>query len=201
MKNFKLRYEIIVCDDASKDKTWELLQKNFSSNPQFKLLRNKRNKGITKNIYDLYQMAGQDYVLFYSADGDWLPSDIKSIIEVAVDNSANIVIGKRTAKIGYTFYRKMISYFHHLIPLILFGVETYDPGGIKLLKTGLVKIPLLSKSQFFEAEILIRAKKNGNKIYFTPVSYKKPHSRAGLGGSFKSSLSSVFDAFKLRLSI
>jgi glycosyltransferase involved in cell wall biosynthesis len=195
------KFEIIIADDYSHDKTRELLSKNFKNRREFKILFNKKNLGITDNVRQLYNLAKKDFVFFYSADGDWDTKDVEHLIKKCLEDNADIVIGKRKKKIGYTFYRHIISFFHKLLPLILFGVNTIDPGGIKLIRRTLAQIPLISRSQFFEAEIIIRAKKKGYRISSYPVVYKKIYFGAGYGGGFSSALHSVLDVLKLRFSI
>lgn len=201
LKTLTYSYEILVNDDKSNDNTWEVLSKNFKGKKKYTISQNKKNLGITKNIFNLYKKAKYDFILLYSADGDWNPKDIGKLIRTQIKENSDIVIGKRNKKIGYSYYRLFISFMHRLLPLLFFGVDTKDPGGIKILRKELVHIPLISKSQFFEAEIIIRAKKKGYKVEFCPVSYKKPKTGAGYGGDFKSAVRSFFDLINLRIKI
>lgn len=199
LKKLCNKFEIVISDDVSRDGTWDLLQSKFKKNKNYRLIRNKKNQGITKNVRQLYLIAKYEYVLFYSADGDWDPRDVGHLIETQTKQNADIVIGKRKKKIGYTFYRNFISTMHRLLPLLFFGVDTIDPGGIKLVKRKLIHVPLISKSQFFEAEIIIRAKKAGFRISSYPVVYKKPETGSGYGGAFISAVESFLDLLRFRL--
>jgi len=201
LKQYCPNFEIIIADDFSHDKTRKLIMKYFKKRKEYKIVLNKKNLGITENVRQLYFLAKKNFILFYSADGDWNPQDIKHLIQTLLRDNADIVIGKRKKKIGYTFYRHIISFFHKLLPLILFGVNTIDPGGIKIVKRKLAQIPLVSTSQFFEAEIIIRAKKTGCKISSYPVIYKKIHYGSGYGGGFYSAMLSLRDVLRLRFSL
>jgi len=198
LKRYCNDYEIIIADDFSKDRTRELLKTNFLQMKNYKIIFNKRNLGITQNVRQLYFLGKKDFILFYSADGDWNPNDLSHLIQTQIKYNADIVIGKRDKKIGYTPYRRLISYFHKLLPLLLFGVDTIDPGGIKLVKRNLAQIKLISSSQFFEAEIIIKAKKGGYIISWCPVIYKKTFYGSGYGGAFFSAFWSIIDVFKLK---
>lgn len=194
-------YEIVIADDRSADQTAELLQKHFSTHKRFRIYNNKNNLGIAKNIFSLYKKARYEYVVFYSADGDWSPKDIKKLLDKAVRTGAAIVIGKRNKKRGYSFYRKIISYSYNLLPLILFGVNTIDAGSIKAIRRDIIKTtPLKAKSVFMDAEIIIRAKKRGYLITSCPVSYKKPRGTAGTAGNPSLILHSLADLLRLRMS-
>ncbi len=195
------KYEIIIAEDHGTDNTWNLLNVHFGKKREYRLIQNKQNMGITKNVQQLYSLAKMDFVLFYSADGDWNPQDTEKMIDRQIETGADIVIGKRIKKNGYTPYRHLISTLHRLLPLILLGVDTIDPGGIKLIRRDLAQAKLSSKSQLFEAEIIIRAKRAGKKVTWSPVSYNKPYTGAGFGGGFNSALESGRDLLKLRMNL
>lgn len=192
-------YEIIIADDKSVDQTRELLKKYYKNHKEFRLIFNKHNLGITRNVQQLYTLAKKDYILFYSADGDWNPHDVEHLIQTQMRDDAAIVIGKRTKKIGYTPYRHIISFFHKLLPLLFFNVNTIDPGGIKIVKKDLAQIRLVSKSQFFEAEMIIRAKKKKAKVSWYPIMYKKIIYGGGKGGSLTDAMHSLLDIVRLRI--
>src|SRR3989344_792031 len=199
LQKLSKKYEIILADDKSTDNTWQLLQENFKNKKNYHLIRNQNNLGITKNMLNLYFIGKLDFILLYSADGDWNPDDVGNLIRTQIKQNADIVIGRRKKKIGYTYYRNFISMMHRLLPLLFFRIDTIDPGGIKLVRRKLIHVPLVSTSQFFEAEIIIRAKKKGHKISFYPVSYKKPKSGSGHGGALISAIMSFIDLLKLRI--
>ena len=126
---------------------------------------------------------------------------MKHLIETLLHDHADIVIGKRVKKIGYTPYRHMVSFFHKLLPILLFGINTIDPGGIKIIKKNLAQIPLTSNGQFFEAEMIISAKKKKRKVSWYPIIYKKMYYGSGSGGQLHDALESVRDVIRLRFSI
>lgn len=201
LKSYCKDYEIIIADDFSADKTRILLHKNFDKKKNYRLVFNEKNLGITSNVRQLYFMAKKEFVFFYSADGDWDTADVENIIKTQIKEKAAIVIGKRRQKIGYTLYRHIVSYLHKLLPQIIIGVDTIDPGGIKLIKRELAQIELSSKSQFFEAEIIIKAILKGYKVSSYPVVYKKIYKGAGYGGGFIPAFHSVIDIFRVKASL
>lgn len=195
------KYEIIVADDNSGDNTPILLKKNFSGSKNFNLIFNKYNIGIAKNIKKLYSQARYEYVCLYSADGDWNPYDIQKLITYSYKNNADIVIGKRNKK-TYSFYRKIISFSYNFLPKLFFLVDTIDAGSIKVVKKSLFKkIPLLSESVFFEAELIIRAKKDGYTVSSVQVGFERNKEKQGNGGRIKLVIFSLIDLINLRLRI
>ncbi|MBY4871211.1 glycosyltransferase [Burkholderia anthina] len=68
--------EVLVMDDASPDERISHLLKQYSNVPGFRVFRNKKNKGYTRNINSAIEMcAGRDIVLLNSDTAvtkDWL---------------------------------------------------------------------------------------------------------------------------------
>jgi glycosyltransferase involved in cell wall biosynthesis len=192
-------YEIIISDDLSKDKTVKLLKKSFYGNENFRLIFQKKNLGIGKNIKYLYKSAKKDYVILYSADGEWNPNDIKEMLLVRETQKADLVIGKRIKKEGYNFRRNIVSLFFRLLTLLFFYVDTVDAGSIKLVKREILSEPLLSESIFLEAEIIIKAKQNGYRVISLPVRYKKPEEMSGSAGKFSVIFHAFADLIKFRV--
>lgn len=201
LRTFTKKYEILVADDNSSDNTSNLLRKNFKNNKNFKLIFNKSNTGIARNIKKLYSQAKYDYICLYSADGDWNPYDIKKLVIHSYKNNSDIVIGKRN-KSAYNPYRRIISFCYNFLPKLFFQVDTIDAGSIKVIKKSLFKkITFLSKSVFFEAELIIKAKNKGYIISSVPVKFKRNREKKGKGRKIKLVITSLIDLINLRLKI
>ncbi len=87
--------EIIVQDDHSKDGTWELINKLYSTNTKVKLFRNEENLGIGDNWSAAYDKVKGDYVIIFNAD-DLLNPDLitKFLEQFNSDPTLDIVTGK-----------------------------------------------------------------------------------------------------------
>lgn len=200
MKSLGHNYKIILCDDKSTDGTAKVLEKNFASRKNISIIYHKKNLGIAGTCLEIFRKGNLDYVCFYSADGDWDPQDVKKMLMEAYKREADIVIGLRD-KSGYTPYRKMVSFFYNLLPLLLFGVKLHDAGSIKVYRQSLFKdIPLISKSIFFEAEMIIRVAKRGGRVVAVPINFHKKERTSGVAASLPNVISSIGDLVKLRLS-
>lgn len=92
------KYEIIICDDNSPDRTWELVNKTFSKNKSIRALRRMTNRGLSPAVIDGYKEAKGDYFLVMDGDGQHdekiIPEMIKKI------QHADIVCGTRFSKSG-----------------------------------------------------------------------------------------------------
>lgn len=138
-------------------------------------------------------MARYEYIALFSVDGDWDPHDIKTLVRYAYAKNADIIIGKRKLH-DYTIYRKTISFLYNTLPLLFFRVKTYDAGSIKIIRNTVLKeISIHSRSVFFEAELIIKATKNGFLVLPYPIHFKKIVKRKGSGGQIHIVLASFRD--------
>ena len=64
----------------------------------------------------------------------------------------------------------MPTWGFNTVPLILFGVRTFDAGAVKLTRREIIqRFPLVSTSPFSEAERIIRATRAGYRVTEYPV--------------------------------
>lgn len=192
-------YEIVACDDKSTDRTAEILKRFSKRRKNLRVVFHKRNLGVSKTLRELYFKSKYSYVVPYSVDGDWNAKDIGRLLRRAHSEKADITIGKRPKR-SYSRYRQIISFFYNSLPILLFGVNTIDAGSIKVIKREILQnIPLKSKSVFFEAEIIIRAKKKGANIVSLPINYKRKRDSSNAGGKTNLVLQAIKDMLRLRL--
>lgn len=65
--------EIIVIDDASTDRSIDIIEQYSHKHPNFKVLRNKKNRGVAYNLNRLLESATSKYVCFPGSDDMVLP--------------------------------------------------------------------------------------------------------------------------------
>lgn len=196
VKNYCQIYEILICDDASSDDSWNILQQKFNNNPHIRLYHHSKNQGIAKTIKQLYTLAHQNYILLYSVDGDWEVGDIGLILKKEIQTNADIVIGVRDKKI-YSSYRKVVSFFYNWIPEFIYSTKLYDAGSIKLFRRSVYQhVPIRSQSQFFEAEFLLHALQKGATIETVPVTYIHSKMNVPTGANIENVLASLWDLCK-----
>lgn len=61
-------WEFLICDDASKDGTWTLLEKIAAQDSRIKLLRNERNLGLAGALNKCIAQANGEYLARQDAD-------------------------------------------------------------------------------------------------------------------------------------
>lgn len=82
-------YEIIICDDASKDSTPQIISDYAYKYPVITAILRERNLGVVKNYYDAISRCKGEYMMVCGGDDYYLPGKIKSQIEY-LDNHSEI---------------------------------------------------------------------------------------------------------------
>lgn len=81
-QDFPYSMEIIIGDDASTDKSSEIIEEYARQDQRIISICRKKNLGATKNIYDLYKRARGKYIAILEGDDYWCnPNKLKIQIE------------------------------------------------------------------------------------------------------------------------
>jgi glycosyltransferase involved in cell wall biosynthesis len=186
----ELEYEILVCNDGSKDRTGRIIEDVAARLPNIRPLHNPGNLGIASTFERLYRESSKDFVFLNSTDQQWETSVLFDLLPRT--SSFDIVIAIRKDK-HYGPVRRLVSWAFNAVPSILFGVHTYDAGAVKLVRREIIeRFALVSVSPFSEAERIIRATRAGYRIGTYPV-----HTAERLTGRARGvSLSAVTKAVK-----
>lgn len=133
MQDVNFPYEIIVVDDASTDKTLEILEKNKEKYPQIKIIKHERNQGNAISFYDGLSAANGKYFCVLDGDDyytvryklqkqvDFLNGDTEhQYVAVShkflkVDNDYNIIetnVFADVNEIDYKYYLQNLPYSH-----------------------------------------------------------------------------------------
>jgi glycosyltransferase involved in cell wall biosynthesis len=156
-------YEIVVLDDASTDHTPAILEELAARIPALRLLRHECNRGIAATLEDLFAAARGDLLFHNGSDGQWKTAEVLRMLPLA-EGARTVVVGRRKEK-HYGWWRGFVSAMYNLLPRVLFGVRTYDAGGIKLFPRSLLReVTPRSAGVFREGERLIRAAFAGYRI-------------------------------------
>jgi glycosyltransferase involved in cell wall biosynthesis len=185
--------EILVLDDCSTDRTWEILRSCKDSVPQLQIRRNEMNLGIAKTFAELYRWAKMDLVFLNSADGQWRMETLLEMLPLA--KRYDLIVARRKEK-HYGLNRQIVSWFFNVLPLLLFGTRTYDAGSVKLVQHEIYEIEIKSTGVFAEAERIIRAARLGYRIGFVEVNHFPRKSGKASGAKLSLIVEAVLDLFR-----
>ena len=72
--------EIIVCDNASTDGTWDVLQKYAKQDERVKVFRNETNVGPVRNWMECLKRASGEYAKYLWSDDEILPTFVETML-------------------------------------------------------------------------------------------------------------------------
>lgn len=190
--------EILVIDDCSTDRTWEILSNLTPMLPGLQIRRHPVNQGIAATFAELYRWAKKDWVFLNSADGQWPMSAALDLLPMT--HAYDIIVARRADK-HYRLGRRLTSWMFNFLPLIFFFTRTFDAGSVKLARRSVYDIPIISSGVFAEAERIIRAKRLGYRIGVKSVTHFPRRSGKASGAKPSLVLEASWDLLKCWLDI
>ena len=146
-------FEIIVCDDGSNDGTWAALEASRATCPELRLIRNPSRSGIPFTMKRLYADAAGDWIYFAPADGQVPAAALPPMWELR--EGAALVVGRRVPRKDPATRIVLAQIYSALLGWI-FRLPVHDIDSVKLYRSEELRaVPQRSRSNFFEAEILI----------------------------------------------
>lgn len=177
-EDFGCKYEIILFDDGSIDRTYEIAKAlSLKINPgRLIVKRNPYNFGKRRALKKAFRYATGDYIIWLDADMDLHPLQIQTFFDIMRIDNADCVIGSKfhpNSVISYPFQRKIISLAYYLLIRTLFNLPCHDTQtGIKLFKSKVLKevFPrILVKKFALDLEVLVNIHHLGFKIAEAPI--------------------------------
>ncbi len=167
--------EIIIVDDGSKDKSFEIA-KNFESS-KIKVYSLGKNKGKTAAIDFAIKKSTSEVLAIQDADLEYDPTELKDLIEPINNDIADVVFGsrflvKKAARVLY-FYHYLANKFLTFLSNILTNHNMTDiETCYKVFKKELIQNYDLKSSHFgMEVELTSLFTKLNCRIYEAPISY------------------------------
>lgn len=201
LKRIADKWEIIVVDDGSKDKTGEIVKRLMAHEPRISLITHTPNRGYGAALKSGFYNAKYTWIAFTDADGQFDFSEITKFFEKQRQTGADLVIGYYLKR-AVPFYRILGSKLWELAVFLLFGLKVKDIDcGFKLIhKKVIEKIPKLESERgpFISSELLIKAKKSGFKIAQIGVHHYPRRAGKATGANLRVILSGLKDLIRLK---
>jgi glycosyltransferase involved in cell wall biosynthesis len=77
--------ELVACDDASTDGSWDILQRYAPRFAQRRLLRNTRNLGVHANFQQALALCRGEWIAPCDQDDIWAPHKLSRLLGAAAD--------------------------------------------------------------------------------------------------------------------
>lgn len=196
------KWEIIVVNDGSTDRTGEIVKELIKKEPRIKMITHTPNRGYGSTIKSGVYNSKYELIAFTDADGQFDFSEVTKFFETQRKTGADLVIGYYLKR-KVPFYRILGSkLLWQPAVYLLFGLKVRDIDcGFKLIKKGVIDgIPRLEaeRGPFISSELLIKAKKAGFKIAQVGVHHYPRKVGQATGASLKVILSGFTDLLRLR---
>lgn len=169
--------EIVIVDDASRDGTWDALQKIAKENAMVRLFQHTVNQGKGAALRTGFAQVTAPLAIVQDADLEYDPVDYAALCKPILAGKADVVMGSRFLGTG----EHRVLYFWHSVgnrfltmlsnmatDLNMTDMET----GYKVFRREVIQGIRIEENRFgFEPEIVAKVSKLGVRIYEVPISY------------------------------
>ncbi|MCH1544109.1 MAG: glycosyltransferase family 2 protein [Bacteroidia bacterium] len=119
----KLQYEIILLDDGSTDKSWEVIEELGKTQKEIKGIQLRRNYGKSGALNVGFQEAQGEVIITMDADLQDSPDEIPALLDMILKDNYQVVSGWK---------KKRYDPISKTIPTKLFNWATRKMSGIEL---------------------------------------------------------------------
>ena len=181
LNHLKIDIDILVIDDNSPDKTWEILQELEKNSANLKVIVRKDKSGLDtahKLAFEYAKNNGYEKFISMDADLSHDPNEIPKMIDIL--NKSSFVIGSRYIEGGkceMSSHRLMLSIVGNKFIKKLLRIDcnefTTSYRGFNLLKLNEFDLNVVnSKGYSFFMETIYRLNKHGVVINEIPIHFR-----------------------------
>lgn len=155
-------YEIIMVDDGSKDRSWEIVKGLSEKNENIRGISFRRNYGKSAALYHGFKAADGRVVVTMDADLQDSPEEIPEMYRMIVEEGYDIVSGWKKQRFDNKLTKNIPSKLYNATARWVTGIKLHDMNcGLKAYRNEVVKnievygemhryIPYLAKNAGFD---------------------------------------------------
>ncbi len=199
MDKMGVQIEVLVVDDASKDRTGQIAEDLSAKNSCTRVIHHQHNRGIGGAFVTAVGEAQGEWMILIPADLALEPSELHRYIQAAPQ--ADVVVGLRSNRSDYTLVRRIISWTNIRLIQVLFHMQESQFQYISMYRLDVLRRIQIEywRSAFFLAEILIKAKALGCRLVQVEILYTPRLMGRPTGAKLVLIIRTVFDIFKFWL--
>jgi len=189
-----LKFEIIVVDDRSYDKSLKVAQQR---NVRLFTLKEHLGKGYALRAG--FSKSKGDIIITIDSDGSHCPEELSEVLAPILADRADMVIGSRYLNHKHVATRKLNAFgvriFNNLIQLFTGVANTDSQSGYRAMKIEVLSRQKLKSGGYeIESEMLVKTAKLGYRVAEVPITFEqRTYGRSGVDP--------VLDGSKILLSI
>jgi glycosyltransferase involved in cell wall biosynthesis len=194
MQQTGLKYELIVVDDHSYDRSLKVAREHSS-----KLYSLKQHLGKGYALRAGFAQAKGDIIITIDSDGSHRPEELLRVLTPVLKDKADLVIGSRYLNQKNVAARKLNAFgvriFNLLIQLLTGTAITDSQSGYRAMKREILNNQKLNSGGYeIESEMLVKTAKESFRVVEVPISFEqRTYGRSGVDP--------LFDGSKILLSI
>ncbi|MDR0705256.1 MAG: glycosyltransferase [Planctomycetaceae bacterium] len=197
-----LQKEIIIVNDASKDRTSEVIQKLRERYPNIRTFEQPVNQGKGAAIRRAIEAMTGDFAIIQDADLEYDPNEYHLMLKPLLEGYADVVYGSRFTcremrKVLF-YHHKLGNYLVTFLSNMVTGLDLTDMETCYKAFRGQVlkSIPLRSNRFGIEPEITVKIAKRGLSVYEVPISYHGRKYSEGKKIGWKDGISAIWTILK-----
>ena len=194
MRQTGLRFEVIVVNDRSYDKSLEAAKARDA-----KIFSLKRHLGKGYALRAGFAHAKGDIIVTIDSDGSHKPEELPEVLAPILKDRADLVIGSRYMDHKKVDSRKLnvfgVKLFNRFIELLTGVAITDSQSGFRAIKREVLKNQELKSGEYeIESEMLVKTVIQNFRVAEVPISFEQR--TYGTSG-----VDPMFDGFKIFVSI
>ena len=169
--------ELVIVDDCSRDKSYEVAKELARCHPEIRIARHENNRGKGAALHTGIALATGDFVGIQDADLEYDPQDFHILLQPILSAKADVVYGSRYLKpdtrrvlyFWHTSMNKTLTFVSNMFTnLDITDMETC----YKLFRRELIQAIELKEERFgFEPEVTAKVAQMRCRVYECAVSY------------------------------
>ena len=181
LQQIGLPFEIIVVDDCSRDRSFEVAKKHSG-----KTYTLKEHLGKGYVLRAGFAKAKGDIIVTLDSDGSHRPEELREVLTPVLEDKADLVIGSRYLNHKHVAARKLNAFgvrvFNYLIDLFTGVAVTDSQSGYRAMKCEVLnKQKLYAREYEIESEMLVKTVKAGFRVSEVPISFEaRTYGRSGV---------------------
>src|SRR5882672_7629982 len=178
------RYEVIVVDDGSRDRTGAIADRLAAANPLVRVIHHSINRGYGAALRSGFQAASHSLVILADGDNQFDLGELPILIRAleGFDVASGYRIARRDPAI-----RRLYAFLYNQLARLLFDIQVRDVNcGFKIYRRDLLErlLPQLrSTGALINVEMLARARKLGARVIEVGVHHYPREAGQQTGGS------------------